>query len=62
LQRDFSALDFCHRDAIPNFPRAEHLYARMGFTIKDETPLQRPMEYLSDPMSTSISNPGGGRE
>jgi hypothetical protein len=59
LQRDFSALDFCYRDA---FTRAEHLYARMGFTIKDETPLQRPMEYLNDPMSTSISNPGGGRE
>jgi GNAT superfamily N-acetyltransferase len=27
---------------------AEHLYVRMGFTIKDETPLQRQMEYLSD--------------
>jgi GNAT superfamily N-acetyltransferase len=27
---------------------AEHLYARMGFTIKDETPLQRHMEYLSN--------------
>jgi GNAT superfamily N-acetyltransferase len=27
---------------------AERLYARMGFTVMDETPLQRHMEYLSD--------------
>jgi len=42
--------------------RAEHLYTRKGFTIKDETPPQRHMEYPSDPISTSISNPGGSRE
>jgi hypothetical protein len=35
---------------------------RKGFTIKDETVLQRPMEYLTDTMSSSISNPGGSRE
>jgi hypothetical protein len=26
----------------------EHLYARMGFTAIDETPLQRHMEFLTD--------------
>lgn len=31
---------------------AEHLYARMGFTVKDETPLQRQMEYSSDRRGT----------
>jgi GNAT superfamily N-acetyltransferase len=31
---------------------AEHLYARMGFTVKDETPLQRQMEYLSHSRGT----------
>jgi hypothetical protein len=62
LQQDFSTLDFSHRDAITNVTRAGHLHARKGFTTKDEAPLQRPMEYLSDPMSTSISDPGGSRE
>jgi GNAT superfamily N-acetyltransferase len=28
---------------------AEHLYTRMGFTVIDETPLQRHMEYSTHP-------------
>ena len=28
--------------------RAQNLYARMGFTVIEETPLQRQMEYLAD--------------
>jgi GNAT superfamily N-acetyltransferase len=63
-----AALHHCRLQlTVDRSSRAEHLYTRKGFTIKDETPLQRHMEYLSDPITTSIShpgisNPGGSRE
>jgi GNAT superfamily N-acetyltransferase len=36
------------RLAVDRGNPAEHLYARMGFTVIDETPLQRHMEFLTD--------------
>jgi GNAT superfamily N-acetyltransferase len=36
------------RLAVDRDSPAEHLYARMGFTVIDETPMQRHMEFWTD--------------